>query len=105
MKISYRMSYGPDGTVYDQNISMSLYEASQLNDEFIREIESGMPNKKQYVYTSGCEFWMKPLIDNPNSQKWNHAHYIYLNNTQLRFIKTLINNNRILDRNTRIVIK
>ena len=70
------------GTSYTQGIRLTEDDLDKLEDAINYEINSGLPNKKNYICTNGYEIFLKPLVRVGND--------IYLNQTQLRFLSQFI---------------
>lgn len=97
MKISYQKRWDKEGTVYDQTISITANELTHLENAVISEISLNLPRKKEYVFTSGYEMFLKPL-------KIVNDKIIFLNHTQARFLN-LFMKLQLKDRNTCLIIK
>jgi len=94
-KISYHKRWDAEGTVYTQCISISKLILDTLKTEVLNEIKQGYKNKEQYVFTSGCEFYLKPITQ---------TSLVYLNHTQTRFINLFLKLD-LKDRNTCLKVK
>ena len=111
MKVSYSKRFGPDGTVYRQQITMSAHDFIEIANTFMDEIRLGMPNKNNYVQTSGYEMFMTvPEATNVSKGNW----VSFLNLTQVHFMRLnpigcRLNNETLYkiktDRNTMLVVK
>lgn len=95
-KISYRKRWSPDGTVYDQAISIDVPTYLALDDAVRAEIAQGYPRQEQYV-SSYYTLYLKPLKVESNNIVW-------ANHTQMRFINMFLKL-RLLDRNTYLMIR
>jgi len=96
MKISFQKHFSPEGTVYDQRISMTLKEFNALKLAFYAEIQQGLPRKSEYIFTSGYETFMKMIVKNKNN-------LCYMNNTQKKFANIFLKL-PLKDRNTYLLI-
>ena len=93
-KISYLKMWDKNGCAYDQAIRITEREFNTLNDAISAEIGSNYPRKKEYVFTSCSETYLKPLIN---------VGVVFLNHTQLRFINLFLKE-KVKDRNTYLFI-
>lgn len=98
-RISYVKHWHPtEGTVYTQTVRIDKRTYDHLRDAVASEIAMGYPQKDKYVWTSGYEFYLKPLtLDGKN------LDISYLNHTQQRFINMFLKL-PLKDRNTRLKI-
>jgi hypothetical protein len=92
IKISYQKEWDENGTVYTQTINTtgkdSLKIASYLNEIY----EKTLKNNNNNLY-------FRHLAETPKQYNKTSTKY-FLNLTQLKHIQELLNNKRILIRNT-----
>lgn len=93
--VSYNKKWDNDGTTYNQTINVTSETFDKLKKEISDEIKKDYPRKKEYVFTSGTEFYLKPLTKEDDK--------CYLNHTQLRFIG-LILDKKFKEKNTCLCI-
>jgi hypothetical protein len=84
MKISYRQAISKDGTVATQRLTINPFLLKTIFDGITKEVVSGFPNKEKYVQTSGGEHFLAAMIDTLQDE-------LFINHTQTRFIKWLLN--------------
>ncbi len=94
--ISFKKRWADDGTVYNQAIKIDIHTFNKLNDAIRSELAMKQPRKKEYVYTSGYEFYLKPMTIENNIS--------FLNHTQTRFINLFLKL-KLKDRNTCLLIR
>lgn len=95
-KISYQKHWHPtEGTTYDQTVKIDKRTYDHLRDAVASEIAMGRPQKDKYVWTSGYEFYLKPLV--------LENGVVYLNHTQTRFINMFLKL-PLKDRNTMLKV-
>lgn len=92
MKISYHKRFDSNGTVYDQAIRITKEQFKHLELALHSELSLNLPRKKEYVYTSGYELYLKPL-------RLFNDKVCFLNHTQVRFINLFLKLS-LKDRNT-----
>jgi hypothetical protein len=95
MKISYHNRFDSEGTVYNQAISITRQQLKSLELAIHSEIKSGYPRKKDYVYTSGYEMFLKPLRGN---------NVVFMNHTTTRFVNLFLKLD-LKERNTCLLIR
>lgn len=95
MKISYHKRWDENGTVYNQAIRINKREALILSNAIDSELALKMPRKKEYVFTSGYEIFLKPI--HPLNK------IVFLNHTQTRFLNLFLKL-PLKDRNTCLLI-
>lgn len=88
--------FDKEGNVYDQRIRITSDLLANLKSCFESEIVFELPRKKEYIFTSGYEVFMKRLSAGEK--------VIYLNHTQTRFINLFLKL-PLKDKNTYLVIK
>ena len=94
--ISFNKRWASDGAVYNQAIKIDAATFDKLNDAIRSELALKQPRRKEYVYTSGYEFYLKPMKVESNVS--------FLNHTQTRFINLFLNL-KLKDRNTCLLIR
>jgi len=97
MTISYKKRWAEDGSVHDQAIKIDIHTFNKLNDAIRSELALKQPRRKEYVFTSGYEFYLKPMTMEAN-------HISFLNHTQTRFINLFLKLD-LKDRNTCLLIR
>lgn len=95
MKISFHKRFDSDGAVYTQAINITREQLKHLEVAVHGEIEMKFPRKKEYVFTSGYETFLKPLRGND---------VVFMNHTTTRFINLFLKLD-LKDRNTCLLIK
>jgi hypothetical protein len=110
MKVSYHKRFSPEGTVYNQAVSMKLSEMAHLKMVIDTERELGFPRVKQYdpEGKNHAELFLKPLRIGKGALNLEGKGVIYLNLTQRRFMELYLHGEikkRVKDRNTCILIK
>jgi len=95
--ISFKKRWADDGAVHDQAVKIDIHTFNKLNDAIRSELELKQPRKKEYVYTSGYEFYLQPMTLDNN-------HDCFLNHTQTRFINLFLKL-KLKDRNTCLLIR
>ena len=95
MKISYHNRFDSEGTVYNQAISITSEQLKSLELAIHAEIALGYPRKKEYVYTSGYEIFLKPLRGN---------NVVFMNHTTTRFVNLFLKLD-LKGRNTCLLIR
>ena len=94
--ISFNKRWASDGAVHDQAIKIDAATFNKLNDAIHSELTLKQPRRKEYVYTSGYEFYLEPMkVENNIS---------FLNHTQTRFINLFLKL-KLKDRNTCLLIR
>lgn len=92
IKISYQKEWDKNGTTYTQTINASgkdfLKIANYLNELYKKTIKNNNGN-----------LCFRHLAETPKQYNKNNTKY-FLNLTQLQHIQKLLNNKRILNRNT-----
>ncbi len=95
--ISFKKRWADDGAVHDQAIKIDIHTFNKLNDAIHSELALKQPRKREYVYTSGYEFYLQPMkIENNNIS--------FLNHTQTRFINLFLKL-PLKDKNTCLLIR
>lgn len=98
-KINYVKSMY-EGVIYDQTITMDLEKFEKLQDNISAEITMDFPRIRDYSFDDKCnaQTYLKRMFILRDG-------FVYLKNTQLRFISMFLKDNGIcLDRNTRLKI-
>lgn len=97
IKVNYQKKWDNYGTCYSQTITATRKDfckiVSYLHQKY-NEVQED--NNKYNFYT---KYYMKNLANTDKKQTSKYTDY-YLNLTQLSFIKELLNNKRILQKNT-----
>lgn len=91
MKISYFKNWGANGTCYTQTITINKKEFIKIK-KHLNKLKINMLNKYETMY-------FKTLENTPQEKNKKNTLY-FLNLTQLGIISCLLQNNRILTRNT-----
>lgn len=97
MKVSYHKRSDENGCVYSQAISVTWDELSELYDAINCELALGMPRKKEYIFTSGTESFLKRLAI-------KSSRVCFLNHTQLGFLNLFMKLD-LKNRNTCLLIR
>lgn len=111
MKVSYQKRFSPDGTAYDQAISMKKSEAIHLNLAIEAEIAQGFPRIKEYdpQGKNHAELFLKRLAPDKGMRAMRQGKgTVYLTLTQRRFMELFLLSDvrgKIKDRNTCILIR
>lgn len=95
MKISYHNRFNSEGTVYNQAISITSEQLKHLELAIHAEIALGYPRKKEYVFTSLGELFLKPLRGND---------VLFMNSTTTRFVNLFLKLD-LKERNTCLLIR
>lgn len=95
MKISYHKRFDSQGTTYSQAISITRQQLKNLEVAIHAEIALGYPRKKEYVYTSLGELFLKPLRGND---------VVFMNHTTTRFVNLFLKLD-LKERNTCLLIR
>ena len=96
IKLSFVKDYNTDtGNTHDQRLRMDNSVFERLRDAVDAEIAFQFPRKKEYVFTSGYEIFLKPLK--------RAGNFCFINHTQRRFINLFLKL-PLKDRNTSIKI-
>ena len=95
MKISFHKRFDKEGTVYTQAISITNEQLIHLEMAVYGEIDWGYRRKREYVFTSGYETFLKPLRGND---------VVFMNHTTTRFINLFLKLD-LKDRNTCLLIR
>lgn len=92
IKVSYQKEWDENGTAYTQTINTTgkdfLQISHYLNDIYKHNIKGNNEN-----------LYFRHLAETPKQHNKNNTKY-FLNLTQLQHIQKLLNNKRILTRNT-----
>lgn len=103
-KVSYRKYYGKDGTVYNQSIRIDFNDFQKILKEIIKEKQNKYINYKKYC-AQGVNY-ANIFLMHPNESKKEYLdnYTLYcLNLTTTNFIKYILKNKRILNRNTVLI--
>lgn len=103
MKVSYRKHFGESGTVYTQRVRMTYQEWSNLYAAFQAELARNLPRKKEYLWTSGSETYMR-MPQTTTVRNTSGDVLVYLNLTQARFAALFLPVSLHEDRNTYLLI-
>ncbi len=95
--ISFKKRWSSNGAVHNQAIKIDINTFNNLNDAIRSELALKQPRRKEYVFTSGYEFYLQPMTLDNNRD-------CYLNHTQTRFINLFLKL-KLKDRNTCLLIR
>ena len=104
-KISYKKNYGEDGTIYNQSIRVDFKTFNMILKEIRREKAiNKYSNYKKYCL-NGINYANMFLLHPSECKKKYFDNYVifYLNLTTTNFIKYILKNKRILNRNTILI--
>lgn len=104
-KISYRKYYGKNGVVYDQAIRVDFKDFEKISKEIRKEKTIyKYSNYKKYCF-QGINYSEMFLTHPSECEKeyFDNCTIYYLNLTTTNFIKYILGNKRILNRNTILI--
>lgn len=104
-KISYQKKLGEDGTIYNQTIRVNYNDFNKILKEIRKEKEIyKFSNYKKYC-SNGVNYANMFLLHPHECQKKYCDNYVmyYLNLTTTNFIKYILKEKRILNRNTILI--
>ncbi len=96
MKISYHKRFDSDGVVYTQAIRITGEQLKHLTLAIHGEIGLHFPRKKEYIFTSGGEIFLKPLRGD---------NVVFMNDTTTRFVNLFLKLNLKSGKNTCLLIR
>lgn len=103
-KVSYRKYYGKNGTVYNQAIRVNFNDFQKILKEIIKEKQNKYINYKEYCVQSINYANMFLMHPNECEKEYLDNYTLYcLNLTTTSFIKYILKNKRILNRNTVLI--
>lgn len=103
MKIDYKKHWqNATGTCYTQTITVNAIELNKIA-RYFKEIKNDIENNKD-KYSMETRICFKTLGETPNEKYEKHSIY-YLNLTQRRYLAQLLQNKRVLVRNTILKFK